>query len=373
MHTFLTSARNAIISVIALFVFCFAAAGQQPSSQQQDLELTASAKTAVIENLAKELDEGYVFPDVAKKMAADLQRRQAAKEYDAITSSQAFADKLTSDLQAISHDKHLRVRFSFREIPVRKDKREPTAEEQAQFDRYMKRVNYGFDRAERMDGNIGYIEFRGFMDPEAGADAVAAAMTMVSNTDALIFDLRQNGGGSPAMVALICSYLFGDKPVHLNDLYFRPTNKTEEFWTKPTVAGKKYLDKDVYILTSNRTFSGAEEFSNNLKTLKRATIVGETTGGGANPGGSVRLNEHFNAFVPTGRAINPITKTNWEGTGVEPDVKVPKEQALKTAYLMALKKSAAGEKNEDFKSQLQELIDKTQKELSEMTSAKVNK
>lgn len=362
MKTIVLLTRVLVIFIVALFILRFIASAQQPASPP-DLEVNAATRAIIIDNLAKELDEGYVFPETAKKMGDDLRSRSKNREYDSITSSRAFAEKLTADLQAISHDKHLRVRFSFTEIPIRKDRREPTAEEKAQNERFMKRANYGFDRAERMDGNIGYIEFRGFMSPEAGADAVAAAMTMVANTDALIFDLRQNGGGDPAMVALICSYLFGDKPVHLNDLYFRPSNRTEEFWTKPTVAGKKYLDKDVYVLTSSRTFSGAEEFSNNLKALKRATIVGETTGGGANPGGTVRLNEHFGVFVPTGRAINPITKTNWEGTGVEPDVKVPKEQALKVAYLMALKKSFASEPNPDFRSQLNELIAQTQKEL----------
>ena len=194
-------------------------------------------------------------------------------------------EKLTADLQGISKDKHLRVRYSIQPIPVRQERGEPTAAEKAGFTAYMKRVNYGFEKVERLPGNIGYIDFRGFFDPEGGADTVAAAMNFLNNTEALIFDLRQNGGGDPAMVALICSYLFGDKPVHLNDLYFREGNKTEEFWTKPTVAGKKYGDKDVYVLTSNRTFSGAEEFANNLKVLKRATIIGETTGGGANPGG----------------------------------------------------------------------------------------
>lgn len=123
--------------------------------------------------------------------------------------------------------------------------------------------------------------------------------------------------------------------------------------------GKKFLGKDVYVLTSSRTFSGAEEFANNLKVLKRATIVGETTGGGANPGSMVRLSEHFGIFVPTGRAINPVTKTNWEGTGVEPDIKVPKEQALNTAYLMALKRSMESENDPNLKGQLQQLIDET--------------
>ncbi|MEO7673828.1 MAG: S41 family peptidase, partial [Pyrinomonadaceae bacterium] len=326
----------------------------------------AATRSEVIESLIKELNDGYVFAETAKKMEADLMARSKSKEYDLITGSRAFADKLTADLQAISRDKHLRVRFSFDPISVRRDRREPSAEEIARHESFMKRANYGFDRAERMDGNIGYIELRGFFDPVGGAQTVAAAMSMVANTDALIFDLRQNGGGDPAMVALVCSYLFGDKKVHLNDLYFRPADKTEEFWTNPNVPGKKFLDKDVYVLTSSRTFSGAEEFANNLKVLRRATIVGETTGGGANPGGMVRLNDHFGVFVPTGRAINPTTKTNWEGTGVEPDVKVPKQEALKTAYLLALQKSATTQKDANFKTQLQELIDQTQKELDDL-------
>src|SRR5215203_1529242 len=158
----------------------------------------------------------------------------------------------------------------------------------------------------------------------------------------------------------------GPEPVHLNDLYWREGNRTDEFWTKKEVAGKRYLNKDVYVLTSKRTFSGAEEFTYNLKNLKRATIIGETTGGGAHPGGVVRLNEHFGAFVPIGRAINPISKTNWEGTGVEPDIKAPKEQALKIAYLMALKKSVESTKDENLKEALTKLIVDTQKELDEM-------
>jgi C-terminal processing protease CtpA/Prc len=217
-----------------------------------------------------------------------------------------------------------------------------------------------------MNGNIGYVDLRGFNDHDAGADTVAAAMSFLQNTEALIFDLRQNGGGSPAMIALISSYLFGDKPVHLNDLYWRKGDRTDEFWTKPESAKLKFPNKDIYVLTSNYTFSGAEEFSFNLKHLKRATLIGETTGGGAHPGGMVRLHDHFSAFVPIGRAINPISKTNWEGTGVEPDIKVPKEQALKTAYLMALKKSMVNIKNEQVANGVKELIEQTQKELDEM-------
>jgi hypothetical protein len=358
--------------LISMFILCTEGRAQQ-SADRPDMQVDSATRTQVIDELLKQLNEGYVFPEVAKQMETAIRGHQKNNEYDNLTSAKEFTAKLTTDLQAISHDKHLRVGYSIQPIPVRQERGEPTAEEKADFAREMKRVNYGFDKVERLPGNIGYINFRGFFDPEGGAETVAAAMNFVNNTDALIFDLRQNGGGDPAMVALICSYLFGDKPVHLNDLYFREGNKTEEFWTKPTVVGKKYGDKNVYVLTSNRTFSGAEEFANNLKVLKRATIIGETTGGGANPGGSVRLSEHFQVFVPGGRAINPVTKTNWEGTGVEPDVKVPKEQALHTAQLAALNKTIANIKDEELKRSLKERVDMLQKELDDMKkTAKVN-
>jgi C-terminal processing protease CtpA/Prc len=327
------------------------------------MNIDASTRSAVIDSLIRELNDGYIFPDTAKKMEADLRSRIENKEYDSIISAKAFVEKLTTDLQSISKDKHLRVRYSYQPIPIRKDRDEPTAEEKAQFESFAKRVNFGFEKLERMQGNIGYVDLRGFMDPEKGADTVAAAMGFVANTNALIFDLRQNGGGDPAMIALISSYLFGDKPVHLNDLYFRKGDRTEEFWTRPQTVSRHFGDKDIYVLTSNHTFSGGEEFANNMKVLKRATLIGETTGGGANPGDMVRLNEHFGVFVPGGRAINPITKTNWEGVGVEPDIKAPKEQALKIAYIMALNKEIEGTKDEGLKGALKELIEQNQKEL----------
>jgi len=338
----------------------------QQTNNAPDAQIDAKTRTDVIETVLKNLNDSYVFPEVAKKMEADIRKRVQNNEYDKISSANEFAAKLTEDLQSVSHDKHLRVRYSAAPLPVRQKRNEPTEQEKKDFERTLRINNYGFVKVENMRGNIGYVDFRGFTDPELGAETVAAVMNFVNNSDALIFDLRQNGGGDPAMVALICSYLFGDKPVHLNDLYWREGNKTDEFWTKPTVLGKKFLDKDVYILTSNRTFSGAEEFSNNLKILKRATIVGETTGGGANPGNVFRVNEHFGVFIPTGRAINPVTKTNWEGTGVEPDVKVPQEQALKTAYLRALNKSLEKADDERMKNALKQIIEQNQKELDQL-------
>lgn len=344
-----------------------------PAQQPQlppDKTIDAATRNTVIDALLKELNDAYVFPVSAKRMEADVRARINAKEYDNVTSAIAFAQKLTADLQSISKDKHIRVRYSATIIPERKDRREPTEAEKEQNRWFNKRVNFGFEKVERLNGNVGYIDLRGFNDHEAGAETVAAAMTFLQNTEALIFDLRQNGGGSPFMIQLISSYLFGDKPVHLNDMYWRRDGKTDEFWTKPELAKIKFTNKDIYVLTSNYSFSGAEEFTYNLKNLKRATIIGETTGGGAHPGGVVRLHNHFQVFIPVGRAINPVSKTNWEGTGVEPDIKVPKEQALKTAYLLALNKSLANIKDENVQNGVKGLIAQTQKELDEMKAQK---
>jgi hypothetical protein len=224
-----------------------------------------------------------------------------------------------------------------------------------------------------MPGNIGYLDLRGFVDARMGAETASAAMNMLANADALIVDLRRNGGGDPAMVAFISSYLFGAEPVHLNDLYWREGDSTHQWWTLPYVPGKRFGDKKpVYVLTSKRTFSAAEEFTYNLKNLKRATIVGETTGGGAHPGGMRKVHEHFGMFVPGGRAINPISKTNWEGTGVKPDIDVPADHALKTAQVDALKKLLETAKDQEWKDNLKRVLETTQRELDEMKNPKAD-
>ncbi|HEY8224157.1 MAG TPA: S41 family peptidase [Pyrinomonadaceae bacterium] len=359
-----SAASKAILRLAILFAFTFTLANVASAQPEQpDLTIDAATRTQVIDTMLKRLNDAYVFPEVAKKMEQSIRERVDKKEFDQITSAKEFAQKLTNDLQAISNDKHLRVRYSYQPLPERGPQREPTAEEREQRRRELTWMNHGFAKVERLPGNIGYLEFFNFMDEVLGADTVAAAMNFINGTDALIIDMRNNGGGNPAMVALVCSYLFSPEPVHLNDLYWREGNRTEEFWTKKEVAGKRYLNKDVYVLTSKRTFSGAEEFTYNLKNLKRATIVGETTGGGAHPGGGFRIDEHFGMFVPMGRAINPITKTNWEGTGVTPDVSVPADQALLTARVMALKK-ALTTVNPDLKTRMQEEIEKLEKELN---------
>ncbi|MBI1760882.1 MAG: serine hydrolase [Acidobacteria bacterium] len=331
-------------------------AGAQAKPESAPLD--DKTRAAVIEDALQALNSNYVFPDKAKEMEQAIRARAARKEYDNLADAEAFARALTQHLQEVSHDKHLRVlnangggaNFATRLDPA--------------LNRLLSaKRNYGFEKIERLGGNVGYLDLRGFEDPGAARDTVTAAMTFLANTDALIFDLRQNGGGSPHMVALLSSYLF-DKPVHLNSIYDRPSNSTQEFWTQAEVPGKRYGDKPVFILTSKRTFSAAEEFTYNLKNLKRAVIIGETTGGGAHPVSPQRLGTQFILTVPMARSINPITKTNWEGTGVTPDIAVSAEQALKVAHLAALKALQPKTTEPLLAAQLQTLIEATSGELA---------
>jgi hypothetical protein len=305
------------------------------TAEDMNMKIDAATRARVIDGAVAKLNEFYVFPETAKKMAEAVQSRLKSGAYDAITDGDDFAAKLTEDLRAVSHDKHLGVNFSAQTIPKREPSANPTPDPAAQERRraQMQRGNCAFEKVEWLPTNIGYLKFNGFADSEICGPTVTAAMSFLAHVDALIIDLRNNGGGSPEMVAYVCSYLFAER-THLNDLYNRKEDKTTEFWTKD-VPGPRLTKQPVYVLTSKRTFSGAEEFAYNLKNLKRATIIGETTGGGAHPVSGHRIDDHFMIGVPDARAINPITKTNWEGTGVEPDVKVPAGEALEMAKKMA--------------------------------------
>jgi len=278
-----------------------------------------------------------VFPDVGERAARALRDKLKRGRYDRVTGAKAFGDSLNADLRAVAHDLHLRVHYFNRPLPPAGADAAPSAEELARMAAQSRSRNYGFERVERLAGNVGYIDLRAFeASPEAGQVA-EAALAFLAHTDALIVDLRRNGGGDPNMIVLILSHLYsGEERVHVNDFFHRADGKTEEFWTSTSVPGPRFDGKDLYVLTSRRTGSAAEEFAYDVKNLKRGTLVGETTAGGANPGGMVRLNDHFAAFIANGRAINPVSHANWEGVGVEPDVKTPADDALKTAHVAAL-------------------------------------
>ena len=325
-----------VMRTVVLGLLAAAAVAACPAAQQAPPAIDAATRQQVIDGAIAHMQRAYIFEDVAAKMADALRAHVKAGAYDATTNGADFAAMLTTHLREVSKDKHLRILYNPAGIAGAQP---PTTDaERTRRAAAERRGNYGLHRVERLDGNVGYIELRGFSGSQEAGTAVAAAMNLLANTDALIFDLRRNGGGSPVTIGFISSYLF-DKPVHLNDFYVRETGRRQSFHTSDTVDGRRYgQSKPVYILTSNRTFSAAEEFTYNLKNLKRAVIVGETTGGGAHPGGVRRITDHFGIWLPTGRAINPITGTNWEGVGVAPDIAMDAAEALRAAHLDALKK-----------------------------------
>jgi hypothetical protein len=322
-------------------VASFALRAIPPGAKVSDLsfKIDAATRMRVIDGAIAHLNEFYVFPETARKMGDSVKSKQKKGDYDSITDGDAFAKMLTDNFQEVSHDKHLRVDFSPAPMPDRPEG-PPDADERARYRKDMERMNCGFDKVEILSGNVGYLKFNFFADPDICGPTAVAAMNFLANVDAIIFDLRENGGGDPKMIAFISTYLFSE-PTHLNDLWERKGDVTHQYWTLPYVPGKHLDGKPAYVLTSKETFSGAEEFSYNLKNLKRATLIGETTGGGAHPVNGHRIDDHFMIGVPFARAINPISKTNWEGTGVEPDVKVPAPDALATAQKLAAEKLAS--------------------------------
>jgi len=292
------------------------------------------------------LRENYVFPELAEQAATAVETRLAAGEYDNLDEI-TLSELLTSHLQDATGDKHLRVRLGGGPGPGRRraperDGGEPADREDREARRLKMRQigrldNFGIHRVERLDGNIGYLDLRRVPMPENAGPAITAAMELVRGTYALIIDLRLNGGGAPHGVAFWCSYLLPEEPTHLNDIFHADTGETRQFWSLPYLPGSRYLDRPVYVLTSSRTFSGGEDFCYTLQALGRAELIGETTGGGAHPTRPFPISAAVHIAIPFARSINPVTGTNWQGTGVIPDIPVPADDAYRVAYAKALR------------------------------------
>jgi hypothetical protein len=306
-----------------------------PDTSFAPLRLDDVSRARVVEGAAAALDSFYVFPDVATRMGDSTRARLARGTYDSYDMAPGFALRLDHDLAVLAHDKHLHVRYSSRPLspqrPADATDPPPAPDAAARNRARMEAMNCGFRTAEQLDGNVGYLKFDVLGDPDACERTAAAALTFLAGTRALILDLRENGGGSAQMAQLLASYLF-DRRTQLSAVWTRRSGRTEEFWTRDTVSGRRFGGmKPVYVLTSHATCSAAEALAYDLQAQHRATIVGETTGGGAHPVRSRRIDEHFMITVPYARAINPVTHANWEGVGVTPDVKAPAADALATA------------------------------------------
>lgn len=276
------------------------------------------------------LKENYVFPDQAVLIASHLNKSLREGKFKKQELLDSFAIAITKEIRVINNDKHLGVWAAF--VPT-KEYENSSDDYQLYLKNYTdtRKLAGGFKEVKVIDGNIGYLNINFFLAETN--KTIDAYMSLLASTDAIIVDLQNNGGGNPKTVNYLCSY-FLENNVLINTLYFRQENRKDKVITHE-VNGKKMINVPLFVITGPKTFSGAEEFSYNMQSQKRATLVGETTGGAANPGNVFRINADLEIFIPTGTSTNPITKTNWEGIGVLPEIKTSSENAYSKTVELA--------------------------------------
>ncbi|MFI7006374.1 S41 family peptidase [Streptomyces sp. NPDC050145] len=292
---------------------------------------TKLAPAPVIDETIRLLTDHYVFPETAEQVTGLLRRRLAEGAYD-VDDAEQLARLVTADLQSVNNDRHLRLKHHT--DPIRPKKGAATLDAmRREFDTSLG----GAPRVQLLDGGVAVLELAPMLFPlDWAAEPLTAALTLTSRAQALILDLRANRGGDPDTVAFVCSHLL-DERTHLNTMYWREGERREQSWTQPHVPGARFGGtKPLYVLTSDTTFSAAEELAYDLQQLGRATVVGEPTRGGAHPCNGWTLHPHLEATIPVGRAVNPVSGTNWEGTGVRPDVPCTATDALDHAHALAL-------------------------------------
>ncbi len=299
----------------------------------QEMNLDNRYKKEVIDKLSELIQDLYIYPEIAKKTNAYLNKEYKDGAFDSCQDNQTFAIALTKAVQNINKDKHMRIMSNEPYKATDNNLKEKAEQRMGQINNY-RNYNHGYKALQLLEGNVAYLDLRGFSPLDRAKENADASMKLMSYSDAIIIDLTNNGGGDPSMVQYLCSYFF-EKKVHLNTLFYREGNRTEEYWTLEKVEGKKMTDIPLFVMIGEKTFSGAEEFAYNMQTQKRAILIGQTSAGGANPGNTVGINEYLAVFIPTGKAINPVTNTSWEGVGVYPEILTKKEETFDQALSLA--------------------------------------
>jgi hypothetical protein len=289
--------------------------------------LTPAERHRIIQSTIDSLKQHYADPNTAAKIADTLTAHEKRGDYSKINDPAAFAERLTSEMRDTSNDQNLIVAYSPSSLS---ELSSPSPERQAAYRTLMESNHCTFEKVAILPRNVGYFKLNSFPDPSVCGPQAADAMEALNDASAVIFDLRDNTGGFPAMVMQIANFLF-DHPEYM---YNPRENTTERCWTHP-IPGSKLTDKPVYILTSSRTASAAEHFTYDLKMLKRATVIGEKTAGAAHAGTFHRLDDHYGIGLTEVKPINPFSRHDWSGVGIEPDVNAKPGEALATAQRLA--------------------------------------
>jgi retinol-binding protein 3 len=301
-------------------------------------KLDADTRNQVIDAAIAALRQDYVVAKAVGRIEKRLRDHQKAKRYDALSHPDKFAKQLNDHLQEAAEDKQLELEYSAGRLAEDRELDAPLSpREKTDMRSHAGGFNGFFSRAERLAGNIGYVRIDALVHPRVAAGPAAAALSFVADTDELILDLRGCGGTHSETAALVVSYLVdAGELIHVSTLQWRGSDQPREFWTSVDVAGRRYPDKPVHVLTSSSTAGAGEDLAHALRALKRAKLYGEVTAGFGQPRRRRRLTPNFALFVPSGRITSAITRSSWEGRGVRPHVEVEAADALDAAYLAAL-------------------------------------
>lgn len=336
--------------LLALLLLTFSIGSNSQNASNVKENLTELSKKQIIDSLTQKLEEFYIRPNAVGDIKKKLNENYKKGLYKDIVKPNEFGSKLSADLIEVSKDLHFGVRYDpeWTEDQLKKEDKEVQKKIKAEELAEAKKKNFGFQQVRILEGNVGYLKFDYFEDPAIGSETAASAMQFLSTTDALIIDLRQNNGGAMEMGQFLTSYFYSGKELPLYKYYYTEKNRKKverEMWLLPSVPGKRLEDVDIYILTSGLTFSAAEWMSYSLQNLKRVTIVGEKTAGGAHPIDRKVLPNGFSVNIPFGEVKDPITNLDFEGKGVLPDVLCKSEEAVNTSHILALQKLSAKNKN----------------------------
>ncbi len=314
----------------------------------------------IISELCNNIKEFYIFPEIAEKISNFLLTKLEQNSYQNITDPLMFAKVITNDLHEISKDLHFYFEYDslmaqelLQQLDADQDESKIDYIEFKKGEKYERYRNFHIIKAKRLPGNIGYIKLNDFPPAEFAGDEIVGALQFLKNSNAFIFDIRNNGGGYSSMVQLIISYFVEPNPKLINNFYERKKDKYYQSWTFPYIPGIRFPEEPIYVVISRRTASAAEEFAYNLKMMERAIIIGETTRGAANPVDLFPIWNRFVIWLPTGHPINPVSNDNWEGKGVSPHYEVPQEKALKEAHMLALQELLKKETDEEIKKMMQ--------------------
>ncbi|RKH15451.1 peptidase S41 [Corallococcus sp. CA053C] len=324
-------------------------AGAPVEAQQR---LSPKERDAALQAITTAFKEGYVFPEMRPKIVKELDRMRRSGRCD-VDDPIVFADRITEGLRSVSNDRHLSLRVDPAAYAAALAAPDSDAGEEAWFRRQALRDHHGLVEMKILPGNLRYLKIAGFswVNDETGA-AYDDALRFLKDGDAIIIDLRNNGGGSHAAVRYLVSHFM--EPDTLELTFLEGSETPSQSRTLEHLPVGRVKGKPLYVLIDGQTASAAEAFAYDVQQFKLGQLVGARTVGAANNNKQLPVAPGFMLSVSYGRPVHAVSHGNWEGTGITPDVETPSAQALDAAQKHALDRlsrspAATAEQRRDYR------------------------